>query len=1290
MSVHQFIRCNPTALTDEYLLELIYKYWPHPKKKLSKLVLSTLAEKIATELVPPKETQALKDTIQKVWKKRKKTEKDDTLGKLSDEQEQLLKKIFDNFSRSGLTLHTTLLQKISIELNVSTVQIKNIWKHRKLSKYFEAFEKKQVAGADLTPEEDELLETIWKIWPQYQRRFDMRSMYPLIKEVYMEKYMTPPTSPGYSPTSPRYAPTSPRYAPTSPRYAPTSPTYSPTSPAYSPTSPAYSPTSPTYSPTSNPKLQIPTQEDVQNLKKFWRGFGLPFTRYGNRLCAATAHQTEWLFDYYCEQGDDINEFGGYTSAWKQTKNKDENGNTIYKRTAWLINKKKVVKTSIVDQRNEYKKTPLEIVCESGYIPIFNRLMSKNANVTLGRPLHRACRYAKNEIIAELLKKDEIKPQINKRCDYDKTTPLLAHMAGRRPSLDTVKLLLEKGADPNITLKSTWKDGEMTVLMLCCEGTTNTWPAGHKNIFQFLVQNKDKYKVDLDAVSQHKFSALHYAVKYKQLAMVRQLLDAGADPDIQNNDRQTPLNMVLCDKSLTKIKELLLKANATAQLGSCRLSNHSVETRISLIHQQVRQEIGMRSESPASDEMQENDKCVKFSMDQGKAGICYMVSVITLFRNEYTLLNKLEECLMDIGSERQLIVQPGIYALSKAIVKAKENGISKLFLKNGIYGEDTEIKINFSLTIIGESRVGTIVVGGFTIKRRSFRSLDENIHVKLETMTVENPVGNGVFVDQCANFEGKELTIRECMYNGVVVARSRCSLVNCTVTECKWSGVVSGYNAVIHIYGGKTKITKNGSSNLFSADDEDESDTEDESDDEDELETYNSNIILHTPITKEIEDNYQNWDGKIQETAFIRVAAGDKSVSTAVAKAKKDGITEIFLENGIHKEDGYVEIDFPLTIVGESREGTILQGGFQIQGKTEDIVYFRTMTVRNPRGDGLWGRRNGASFEATDLTIDGCQGCGVELGQNVCTLINCIVTDCQQSGILAGSGGLIHLYGKMTQVNGNNKLATSYRYGLEALELSKSKIILHTPLTKEDVSRNNPPIASEHAKINETNWYGNIVEEIKVNSEYKIVYEMADFLTKDYSKHDFTKTCPIIPKSWQSAVSVKAGEVALEDVNDGGDATSLILYILYSIQSAFPNIFKVNIRLIKIRWNVFTNENLDEMFEKHWSTFIGSDDNISLVHVRWAEEMYICRTTFELLEKPFQYPQVRGMLVTVGCEKSRHIFAATVCEDEEDASKKKVFYCNSWGKGCVLASEIVQEMVEQNCPKIKYVQYLLRK
>ena len=1207
MSVHQFVRYIPTALTEKDLLELIYKYWPHPNKRLSKVVLNILAEKIATELVPPKETQALKDTIKKVWKKRKKTEKDDTLGKLSDEQEQLLKKIFDNFSRAGVSLHTTLLQKISIELNVPSVQIKNIWKHRKLSKHFEAFEKKQATGAKLTPEENELLDTIWKIWPRHQRNFNIDKMYPLIKAVYERRHRT-----GHKQIQ--------LFGPVVLDWIP----------------------------------RIPTREDVIDLNNF-RGFSINFSHYGNRLCAATDHKTEWLFDHYCEQGDDINEFGGYESAWKQTKKKDENGNTIYKKTQ-VINKEKVVKTSIVDQRNEYKKTPLEIVCQSGYIPIFNRLLKKGADVTLGRPLHRACDSVKNEIIAELLKKEEINPQLNQRYDYNETTPLLAYIDNAHPTLDTVKLLLEKGADPNIqTLKSTWKDGERTALMLCCEGTKNRWPAGHKKIFAFLVQNKTKYKVNLDAVSQHNFSALHYAVKYKQLTMVRQLLEAGADPNIKNQDGQTPLNLVLCDKRLAKMKELLQKFNATAELGSCRLLRHSVETRISLIHQQVQQEIGERPESPTSVEMKENDKCVKFSMSQGNVGICYMVSVITLFRNEYTLLNKLEECLMDVNSERQNIVQPGRNALSKAVTKAKENGIHKLFLKKGVYEEDSEIEIDFTkLTIIGESRHGTVVKSGFV--------LQGSTELLLETLTVTNMIGDGVYSIEAAQFHATEVSFNACHGFGIFLQNTwSVRLTNCAATNCGRSGFFSV--SEVHLYGEGTRCTGNCTWGM-----------------EDDYE-LDGTIILHAPLTKEsVSPNNGEWSDSVKVIPFLRVY-GYASISKAVAKAKENGITEIFLENGTHKEDSEIVIDFTVTIIGASRDNTIVHTEFKVIGDSTEFS-LKTITLYNSQTSGLVVN-DAASFYVENVTFtEGMHHAVEALSNSKGTLINCIVENCGDSAIYCDGNAVVDIYGEKTEF----KEWGSYDGGYGLYAASSSKIVLHAPLTKQsilnyeyiDVDGNVAPIVFKRCG-------GNIVEDGNVKSKYKIVYEMVDFLTKDYSKYDFTKTCPIIPKSWQSAVSSKTGEVALEDVNDGGDSTSLMLYILYSMHSAFPNIFKINVHTINIK-----NENMDEIFAPHWSTFMTWDDNISFVDVRGFNNLDVCVSAFDMLEKPFRYPQVRAMLVIVGCGDSNHVFTATVCEDEEDASKAKVFYCNSWGKGCVLSAEIVQEMSEQSCPKIEYVQYLLRK
>ena len=45
--------------------------------------------------------------------------------------------------------------------------------------------------------------------------------------------------------------------------------------------------------------------------------------------------------------------------------------------------------------------------------------------------------------------------------------------------------------------------------------------------------------------------------------------------------------------------------------------------------------------------------------------------------------------------------------------------------------------------------------------------------------------------------------------------------------------------------------------------------------------------------------------------------GLNSLKNALIKAKENGFTEIFLENGVHDEKGeQVVIDFPITIIGE--------------------------------------------------------------------------------------------------------------------------------------------------------------------------------------------------------------------------------------------------------------------------------------------------------------------------------------------------------------------------------------
>mgnify|MGYP006108026725 FL=1 len=206
---------------------------------------------------------------------------------------------------------------------------------------------------------------------------------------------------------------------------------------------------------------------------------------------------------------------------------------------------------------------------------------------------------------------------------------------------------------------------------------------------------------------------------------------------------------------------------------------------------------------------------------------------------------------------------------------------------------------------------------------------------------------------------------------------------------------------------------------------------------------------------------------------------------ALAAAKKNGAKMLFLQKGVHvvgergcfvqcdgsddrwiNKDMYAEIDFSVAVMGEGAGVTIVEGGFKITGRKRDHVKFEAMTVQNPEGAGLWGNE-GASFDATGLTIDGCGGRGVIAYYTQGTLTDCCVANCGQSGILSAGNGVIRLCGEKTEVTGNNTDGNSNYYGLEA-HFSSSKIILRAPLTKESVS---------HDNFNGQNWGGSGTIEI---------------------------------------------------------------------------------------------------------------------------------------------------------------------------------------------------------------------
>jgi hypothetical protein len=151
------------------------------------------------------------------------------------------------------------------------------------------------------------------------------------------------------------------------------------------------------------------------------------------------------------------------------------------------------------------------------------------------------------------------------------------------------------------------------------------------------------------------------------------------------------------------------------------------------------------------------------------------------------------------------------------------------------------------------------------------------------------------------------------------------------------------------------------------------------------------------------------------------------------------------------DENYVTIEYPLMIRGAGQEKTIIHGGFQIVGTKEEKkrVDMQGMTMKGSSRSGLKAR-NGLSFLCKDMTFTQCGWHGVAASNTKGRLINCVVTQCGDSGILSGDNALIELEGDQTKVDGNVTDGISYYYGLAAY-VTSSTIHLLFPLTKESVS-----------------------------------------------------------------------------------------------------------------------------------------------------------------------------------------------------------------------------------------------
>jgi hypothetical protein len=189
-------------------------------------------------------------------------------------------------------------------------------------------------------------------------------------------------------------------------------------------------------------------------------------------------------------------------------------------------------------------------------------------------------------------------------------------------------------------------------------------------------------------------------------------------------------------------------------------------------------------------------------------------------------------------------------------------------------------------------------------------------------------------------------------------------------------------------------------------------------------------------------------------ALNRVYQNDPSKAPKIVFVMEGTFHIPVTKNKYGSDVNHITIEYPIMIIGAGQDKTIIHGGFTIQKGTKEKgkeMNMRDMTIKGSRC-GLHNN-NGLSFLCTRTTFTTCGGDGVVAVNTKGRLINCVITQCKQSGIYCHKNALIELEGDQTKVDGNVTSGHSYSYGLKTYDTS-SIIHLLFPLTKESVSTNN--------------------------------------------------------------------------------------------------------------------------------------------------------------------------------------------------------------------------------------------
>jgi len=211
---------------------------------------------------------------------------------------------------------------------------------------------------------------------------------------------------------------------------------------------------------------------------------------------------------------------------------------------------KIKKGLYINIKNDEGKTALILAAEKGLTNVVKFLLGINNERVLDLVLEwKNDHDLSNEYIKQW-NNNWISANINAR---DKTGKIALFYAIKEGYYDTVKLLIDTGADVNVR-----DTDEYTPLILAIE-------KHHADIAKWLIDAG----ADVNAVSRTEFnsssksggySALIRAVEIGSESVTKWLIEAGADVNVRDSYGQTAL-IIASNKGLTKMVELLIKAGA---------------------------------------------------------------------------------------------------------------------------------------------------------------------------------------------------------------------------------------------------------------------------------------------------------------------------------------------------------------------------------------------------------------------------------------------------------------------------------------------------------------------------------------------------------------------------------------------------------------------------------------------------------------------------------------------------------------------------------------------------------